>query len=174
VRELLKQGRPVWLISTQVVECGVDLDFPVVYRALAPLDRIVQAAGRCNRNGDSPDGRVIVFTPIDGGSPRGSYLTGGEQARLMMLDRDAEDLHLPELYEEYFDRLFRSVPSRDRNDVAATRETLNFPETASHSVSNGNGGWMIGSTTRARGRGNGCSPSSSVSSRGTPSDSARV
>lgn len=58
-------------MATQCIEAGVDLDFNVMYRALAPLEAIIQAAGRCNRNGSLSDGgKLIVFEVMeDGGYP---------------------------------------------------------------------------------------------------------
>ena len=64
VLKRLGKGDPVVLVSTQCIEAGVDISFPVVYRALAPLESIAQAAGRCNRHGGET-GTVIVFTPED-------------------------------------------------------------------------------------------------------------
>ncbi len=63
IRRRQAAGLPCRLVSTQCIEAGVDLDFSTVYRALAPLESIIQAAGRCNRNGDSLDGHVVVFIP---------------------------------------------------------------------------------------------------------------
>ena len=64
IRTRIKQNKPCRVVSTSLVEAGVDLDFPVVYRAIAGLDSIAQAAGRCNREGKMADlGRVYVYEP---------------------------------------------------------------------------------------------------------------
>lgn len=131
IRCRLKKGLTVKLISTQVVEAGVDLDFPEVWRAVGPLDRIVQAAGRCNREGKMPNlGRVVVFHPADGRQPAGSYKIGCELARTMLERSAGDDLHNPDVYHEYFQKLY-SYADLDKKRVQEARESLDFPEIAS-------------------------------------------
>lgn len=65
IRARLLGGKPVRLVSTSLMEAGVDVDFPEVWRAMTGLDSIAQAAGRCNREGRRASGRVVVFTPAD-------------------------------------------------------------------------------------------------------------
>ncbi len=65
LRKLLNERRSVILVSTQVVEAGVDLDFDVVFRDLGPLDSIVQVAGRGNRNWRLPEGKAFILRIVD-------------------------------------------------------------------------------------------------------------
>lgn len=129
VKRRLDAGEPCRLISTQVVEAGVDLDFPVVLRAMGPLDSIIQAAGRCNREGrmERP-GRVIVFRPAEGGMPPGSYkvaagITGA------VLGTGVEHPDMPGVLVQYFRQLYQTVDVDGKN-VQPTRKSLNYQETA--------------------------------------------
>jgi CRISPR-associated endonuclease/helicase Cas3 len=129
VKDRLKKGVPCRLVATQVVEAGVDLDFPMVLRAMGPLDRIVQAAGRCNREHKLPGmGRVVVFEPEGGKLPRGVYETATAITR-GMLDRGKADLFDPSLYREYFRSLF-TARDLDTKHVQEARKMFDFPEVA--------------------------------------------
>lgn len=128
VRRRLEAGEPCLLIATQVVEAGVDIDFPVVLRAFGPLDRIVQAAGRCNREGKLERGRVIIFRAEEGSSPPGAYRTGIGVAELLFAHGET-DLHDPALYRRYFELLYQRV-NPDEKQIQAERESLNYEAVA--------------------------------------------
>jgi CRISPR-associated endonuclease/helicase Cas3 len=127
VRDRLQTGVPCRLVSTQCIEAGVDLDFPVVYRALAPLDSIVQAAGRCNRNGDSPDGRVIVFEP-EGENlyPSAAYEAAANCVKTL-LSRHPVDGNDPQQIREYYELLYRYAKG-DKKPLRDAIESGNFAQ----------------------------------------------
>lgn len=89
IRARLSQGLPCRVVSTQLIEAGVDLDFPLVLRALAPLDAIVQAAGRADREGritarlGRPGGEVIVFRPEDERMPPHDYRQAADDTKAL-------------------------------------------------------------------------------------------
>lgn len=126
VRHLLTDEKPCRLVSTQVVEAGVDLDFPLVLRAVGPLDRIVQAAGRCNREGSLRIGRMVVFNPAEGKVPPGDYRTGTDTA-LSLLGTEGFDFHDPTVYETYFNRLYQAL-NTDAENIQELRNAFNYKE----------------------------------------------
>ena len=119
------------MVSTQVVEAGVDLDFATVYRAEAPLDAIIQAAGRCNREGrlGETGGRVVVFKPPDEATPPGVYRSGRDIARVVqqLPDFDPNDSGT---VGRYFEWLFGSSVDPDSKKIQQARKSLDFPAVA--------------------------------------------
>ncbi|MDX9707587.1 MAG: hypothetical protein RBT86_08415, partial [Azospira sp.] len=102
-----RDQQPLRVISTSLVEAGVDVSFPVVYRAFAGLDSIAQAAGRCNREGEQERGRVVVFQPPQPAPPGHQRLA--TDACLDVLRNWPGDPLALELFEPYFDRLYYGI-----------------------------------------------------------------
>ena len=99
--------RPLRVVSTSLVEAGVDVSFPVVYRAFAALDSIAQAAGRCNREGELARGRVVVFQPPHA-PPPGEQRLAADACLDVLRNWPGDPLAL-ELFEPYFDRLYYGI-----------------------------------------------------------------
>jgi CRISPR-associated endonuclease/helicase Cas3 len=118
VRRLLEMRQPCCLISTQCVEAGVDIDFPVVFRSFAPLDAIAQAAGRCNRNGHSELGLVYVFRPKDTGYlyPDKAYEQATQVAATVLSGRRELDATDTSIFQHYYRELY-SVRGLDRSSA---------------------------------------------------------
>lgn len=134
VKRRLEDGTsPCRVVSTQLVEAGVDIDFPVVFRAVGPLDAIVQAAGRCNREWRRDSGRVVVFCLEGGALPSGDYETATAEA-LRVLQQPGGDLHDPAVFGEYFRRLYDLTARSDASRlIAEARKLLDYPTTARRS-----------------------------------------
>jgi len=104
IRAALANGEPCRVISTQLVEAGVDIDFPVVFRSIAGVDSIAQAAGRCNREGKlSENGKVFVFTP-EAGLPPGYFRQTAETTEAV-LRHHSDPLSLSAVH-DYFRQLY--------------------------------------------------------------------
>jgi len=132
IKQRLKDGVPTRVISTQLVEAGVDMDFPVVYRALAGLDAVAQAAGRCNREGALPGmGKVVVFVPPKPAAP--GLLRKAQDAgrEIMKLAKENKGDPLTRVrFEAYFNHYYASLNSLDKESIVGLLDMHNMAEAA--------------------------------------------
>jgi len=133
VRDRLDHGQHCLLVSTQVVEAGVDLDFPLVLRAVGPLDSIVQAAGRCNRRGKLNErgllGQVIIFRPREGGEPLGLPKLARKVTESLWRGGNLNPAE-PSVFADYYTRLFSVLgeAGTDSKKVQEVRQVFNYRE----------------------------------------------
>lgn len=118
IRQRLKDCLPCRVVATSLVEAGVDVDFPIVFRELAGIDSIAQAAGRCNREGRAAaPGRVVVFTPEAGVPDAGDFKQRAGIAAEVFRHHGDDPLS-PVAVEQYFEHLFWLKDSAlDKNGI---------------------------------------------------------
>lgn len=132
IRKRLHAGEPCVVASTQLIEAGVDLDFPAVFRALAPLDAIVQAAGRCDREGrltenlGRPGGKMTVFRTEDGKTPPHEYKEATEITSAMANSAPLS-IDDPATMQRYFHKYYGEASSSSLGlELEAGRDEARF------------------------------------------------
>ena len=127
IRSRLQQGLPCRVVSTSLIEAGVDVDFPAVYREQAGLDSILQAAGRCNREGKRPAAESVVtvfegqgVTPQLFATPIGAWNTVAQQEA---------DIASPQAIHHYFRELLdlKGTAAQDYKEILKLMRAPNCP-----------------------------------------------
>ena len=125
IKNKLEKGENIRVISTQLVEAGVDIDFPVVYRALAGFDSIAQAAGRCNREGklnaSGELGKVVVFR-APRKAPAGILRKASDIAEIMF-SRGLKNPIDRSVFPPYFSELYWAANSLDTKGIIKLLKT---------------------------------------------------
>lgn len=139
IKERMREGKPTKVISTQLIEAGVDLDFPCVWRAYSGLGSIIQAGGRCNREGKMERrGQVFVFSLADGSRPFGNIARGCNATKMLLhkLSNIIADPTDPEVIAKYYRLYFKDIPDFDTEgigkDLTDDPEDINFESAAEH------------------------------------------
>jgi CRISPR-associated endonuclease/helicase Cas3 len=129
VHRLLAADQPCIVVATQVIEAGIDVDFPVGLRAFGPMPAIAQVAGRVNRAGRTPGARLVLVDPADGHVPPDEYRVATDITRdLLRQGRDPLD---PASLDEFYDRFLHVASDKfDFWGIQRERELLNFARVA--------------------------------------------
>ena len=141
IRQALKERKRIIVSSTQLIEAGVDLDFPVVYRELAPLESIIQSAGRCNREGKEENGNVYLFSLTESGQPNKEYRAWLEFAN-MLYKGNEERLYTHDFYGFYYRELVKNYANTNKLNITEDRKRLLYQTVAEKYK-------IIGSSTQA-------------------------
>lgn len=130
IRSRLHNGKAARVVSTQLIEAGVDIDFPVVFRDLAGLDSLAQAAGRCNREGKNDAvSDVHIFIPEEK-STFGIIEKGASIVMGFLRTLPPEELESPDIFNLYFQQLYclaNDTGTSFSDDMAKEARKGHFP-----------------------------------------------
>jgi len=129
----MDEGKSVFVASTQLIEAGVDLDFPCVFRESAPLESVIQSAGRCNREGKMNKsgtlGDVFIFCLEGNSFPDQLYQTLAQHT-LHLLKRDINQLYTYDFFTNYYASVVRLFVDTDKKRINEARKNFNFATVA--------------------------------------------
>lgn len=120
VKRLLAAGERFYLVSTQLVEAGVDIDFPVVFRLMAPAENLQQAAGRCNREGTRERGRLVAVNCAEW-TPLRDYVTGIAKTNQYFRLAGAQ-IDEPDVMDAYFADYYRTADVDGQDEAREVNE----------------------------------------------------
>ncbi|MBN2716098.1 MAG: hypothetical protein JXX14_09605 [Deltaproteobacteria bacterium] len=135
IRERLAQGQECRVVSTQLIEAGVDVDFPVVYRAEAGIDSIAQAAGRCNREGKMTEGGKVMVFQLETRPPVGLLKQSADEGQKTIRKHNDDILSL-DAVTDYFKSFYwkrRNANGLDKKNIVkqlasgAASQSVNIP-----------------------------------------------
>ena len=129
IRKALNNEEYIIVSSTQLIEAGVDMDFPAVFRELAPLESIIQSAGRCNREGKNIAGDVYLFSLAELGQPSKEYRAWLEFANLLYKGNE-ERLYTYDFYSYYYKELVKNYANTDKLNITEDRKKLLYQTVA--------------------------------------------
>ena len=119
IKKRLKDGDKICVVSTQLIEAGVDVDFDLVIRSLSGMDSVVQAMGRCNREGHLKSAFTYLIN-LDKNEEKTSMLKGVDERKAackFAVNKSSGDLELKKLTEEYFEKLYTNLKGDQYSDV---------------------------------------------------------
>ncbi len=131
IKELISKNEKPFLVSTQVVEAGVDLDFDIAIRDIGPIDSLVQVAGRCNREGLKSEGKIFVFRLVNEAERvyRGIHISTTLEVLRERLNKGGEvieESEFAELVEIFFTKAHDKVSSQESQDLWEALLELKF------------------------------------------------
>ncbi len=130
IRECLKNKENIVVASTQLIEAGVDFDFPCVYREIAPLESIIQSAGRCNREGKMLNpGEVYIFSLKERPRPMKQYYSLADFANTLYNGKE-ELLFEHDFFSEYYRKAFQLFIPEDKYNIEKNRQDFNYKKVA--------------------------------------------
>lgn len=119
IKERINKGDKICVVSTQLIEAGVDVDFNLVIRSLSGMDSVVQAMGRCNREGKLKSAFTYLIN-LDKNEEKTSILKGVDERKAACkaaLNKSTDDLDIKKLTEEYFEKLYSNLKGDQYSDV---------------------------------------------------------
>lgn len=125
IKAKLKNKEKCTVISTQLIECGVDISFPIVYRAISGIDSIVQSAGRCNREGEIDTGKVFVFKSTEDYAKLSGYQSVVAECGRQILETYKDPISL-----ESISKYFQILYDMERENLDTKDIMKNFSERA--------------------------------------------